>query len=116
MLVLQDNSLFCVLFIPKSRGAFVMTSVNTLKFPEEISIANVTEWKPRFVEFVEAPSPLILDCEDLVRVDTAAIQLMTAFVIKAISQGKTVEWEKPSPTLLQTVRLLGLNDTLLIKE
>jgi anti-anti-sigma regulatory factor len=93
-----------------------MTSVSTLKFPEEISIANVAEWKPKLIEFVETPSPLMLDCEDLVRVDTAAIQLMTAFVLKAVSQGKTVEWEKPSPTLLQTVRLLGLNDILLIKD
>lgn len=93
-----------------------MTSVSTLKFPEEISIANVTEWKHKLVDFLNAPSPLILDGENLLRVDTSAIQLMAAFVLKAVAQDKTVQWQNPSPALLQTVQQLGLKETLLITD
>ena len=91
-----------------------MTSVSTLKFPEEISIANVTEWKHKLVDFLNVPSPLILDGENLLRVDTSAIQLMAAFVLKAVAQDKAVQWQNPSPALLQTVQQLGLKETLLL--
>lgn len=93
-----------------------MASGSILKLPEEISIANVTEWKNKLVDFTSEPGPYVLDGADLLRLDTAAIQLLVAFIHKLESQNKEMEWQNPSPALIKTAEQLGLKTALLIQE
>ncbi len=93
-----------------------MADGSTLKLPEEISIANVTEWKNKLVDFVHEPGPLTLDAEDLSRVDTAAIQLLLAFILKAQAGDKACNWQNPSTALIKTAEQLGLARPLSLKN
>lgn len=92
-----------------------METGSTLYLPEEISIANVAEWKNKLIDFIREPAPLILDAENLSRVDTAALQLMTAFTHKAQAENKAVSWKNPTATLLKTAEQLGLEQALSLK-
>ncbi|PIE25537.1 MAG: hypothetical protein CSA60_00180 [Neptuniibacter caesariensis] len=93
-----------------------MSIENTLDLPEEISIANITEWKTKFVNFSMEPTPLLLNAERLERVDTAAMQLMLAFVNKARAEDKSITWDKPSSAFLNMAKQLGLTDALQLTE
>lgn len=93
-----------------------MASGSTLKLPEEISIANVNEWKGKLVDFMSEPSPYTLDGSELQRLDTAAIQLLLAFTTKLGSKETNFSWQSPSPALLKTADLLGLKEALSIKN
>ena len=89
-----------------------MSSESTLKLPEEISIANVTEWKTKLGNLLHQPSPLILDAAELSRVDTAAIQLFAAFSTKVQKLDMQFEWESPSTALSKTAQQLGMSSAL----
>lgn len=45
---------------------------------------------------------------ELVHVDTAALQLLCAFMLEARQRGIEVEWGTPSEALLSAARLLGV--------
>jgi ABC-type transporter Mla MlaB component len=53
-----------------------------------------------------------LDVSNLERVDTAAMQLLCAFVRERKSRGQPVNWQGESAALRDAVRLLGLGDLL----
>ena len=93
-----------------------MSSESPLKLPEEISIANVTEWKTKLAALVHEPSPLILDAEELSRVDTSAIQLFAAFATKARNADKVLQWQAPSVALINTAQQLGMSKMLGLVE
>ncbi len=58
------------------------------------------------------PQPVILDAAGVQRVDTAALQLLAAFVRDRRLAGRTVRWQTPSPALAAAVRLLGMSSML----
>ena len=89
-----------------------MSTGNTLDLPDEISIANIGEWKEKFVEFVADTGPLVLNAEHLSRVDTSALQLMLALVKKAEAENKELSWDNPSAALKKTAVQLGLDQAL----
>lgn len=93
-----------------------MNSASFLKLPEEISIANVAEWKGKLANFMHEPSPLILDAEDLSRVDTSAIQLFAAFAKKVQNSDKVLQWQLPSNALKNTAQQLGMSRVLGLVE
>ncbi|WP_286239186.1 STAS domain-containing protein [Neptuniibacter halophilus] len=89
-----------------------MATGSTLKLPEELSIANVTEWKNKLIDLVNEPEPLLLEADQLARVDTAAMQLLLAFVRKASAANKSCQWQNPSTVLIETAEQLGLSQSL----
>lgn len=89
-----------------------MSTGSTLDLPEEISIANIGEWKNKFVEFVTDSEPLVLNAENLSRVDTSAIQLILALIKKAETENKQISWVNPSTVLINTAKQLGLEKEL----
>jgi anti-anti-sigma regulatory factor len=52
--------------------------------------------------------PVVLDAAQVERADSAALQLLSAFVQEAQTRGMQVHWEQPSAALLDAVRLLDL--------
>jgi anti-anti-sigma regulatory factor len=89
-----------------------MSSDNTLKLPEELSISNVAEWKARLAALLEQAPPLTLDAEELVRVDTAAIQMLAAFSAEASRTGTALTWHHPTDMLKTTAGQLGMTQHL----
>lgn len=55
---------------------------------------------------------LVLDAGSLTRVDTAGLQLLTAFVRAVEGRGARVEWRAPQPALRECARRIGLEGAL----
>jgi anti-anti-sigma regulatory factor len=55
---------------------------------------------------------VVLDAGSLTRVDTAGLQLLTAFMRAAEGRGARVEWRAPQPALRESARRLGLEGAL----
>lgn len=89
-----------------------MSSESQLSLPEELSIANVSEWKKQLSELLLKDTPLSLDAAALTRVDTAAIQMLSAFIIQVRSSGQEFSWVEPSETLKSTAQCLGMSEYL----
>ncbi|WP_415893935.1 lipid asymmetry maintenance protein MlaB [Neptuniibacter sp. PT8_73] len=93
-----------------------MDANSVLAMPEELSIANVTEWQQKLGQYLNSVDSVVLDGDKLTRVDTAALQLLTAFCLKAQALQKAVEWINPSDSLVKTACQLGLEKTLSLKN
>ena len=56
--------------------------------------------------------PVVLDAGDVERVDTAALQVLTAFFVDANAQNLKARWQNPSSAIINAASLLGLTDSL----
>jgi ABC-type transporter Mla MlaB component len=61
---------------------------------------------------LESGQPVLLDASRVERVDTAALQVLSAFFQDAKSQQQSAEWQEPSEALLSSAQLLGLSSLL----
>jgi anti-anti-sigma regulatory factor len=91
-----------------------MSAENTLKLPEEISIANVGDWQDKLAAALQDASSLTLDAAELSRVDTAGVQLLAVLFKQAQSSGVSIGWSASSATLETTAGQLGLKSELLL--
>jgi anti-anti-sigma regulatory factor len=55
---------------------------------------------------------VVLDAGSLTRVDTAGLQLLTAFIRTAEARGARIEWRAPQAALRECARRIGLEDAL----
>ncbi len=55
---------------------------------------------------------VVLDAGSLTRIDTAGLQLLTAFIRTAEGRGALVEWRAPQPALRESARRIGLEGAL----
>ena len=92
-----------------------MSAENSLSLAEEISIMNVAEWQSTLLEVLENSTVINLDAAELCRIDTAGMQLLTAFVMQAQSAGIDFKWQNPSQILIGTAKQLGLEQALLLE-
>ena len=91
-----------------------MSAENTLKLPEEISIANVGDWQDKLTAALQDASSLTLDASELSRVDTAGVQLLAVLFKQAQASNVTIGWSANSSTLETTASQLGLKSVLLL--
>ena len=89
-----------------------MSTESQLALPDELSIANALEWKKRLSDLLQKEPPLSLNAAELSRVDTAAIQLLAAFVIEVKSSNIEFSWVEPSEMLKSTAQRLGMSEYL----
>lgn len=83
------------------------------KLPQIIEIGNIAETQEQLGALLARNTPVVaLDVEDVVAVDTAALQLLTAFVRTLAARGGQVEWENLSVPLYQAATALDLQDAL----
>lgn len=87
-----------------------------LVLPEEISIVNIGEWKDKLTDLLEASSSIAINASDLTRVDTAAVQLMVAFIKELQTQNIEFEWANRSTELDKVARQLGLESMLQLES
>ena len=55
---------------------------------------------------------IVLDMSSVEKIDTACLQLLTAFVLKARANGIALRWHEPSEHFLSVVNSLNLNAAL----
>lgn len=89
-----------------------MESVFSIDLPNRLGIANVTTFREELSAAFEQSGAIEIGAAAVERVDTAGLQLLTAFVAAAKGRGQDVRWKAPSSVFTQTVTTLGLDEAL----
>lgn len=76
---------------------------------ESLDISTVKELHALLVQILAARQPVVLEGAEVTRVDTAALQVLSAFFQDARAQGISVCWQAPSETLRRSAALLDLS-------
>jgi ABC-type transporter Mla MlaB component len=84
----------------------------TLALAAECMVSGATSLKESLAALLDEPLPVTLDITTLQRIDTAGLQVITAFVRERAGHGRTVEWQGTSPALITAAQLLGLTSLL----
>jgi ABC-type transporter Mla MlaB component len=80
----------------------------TLALAAECLASDVVRLKESLAALLDEPAAVTLDITALQRIDTAGLQVITAFVRERAGHGRAVEWQGTAPALTTAVRLLGL--------
>ena len=78
----------------------------------ECVVAGASALKDSLASLLDEPQPVTLDITSLQRIDTAGLQVLTAFVRERASHGRAVEWHGAAPALTGAAQLLGLTSLL----
>lgn len=87
-------------------------SSTTLALAAECTISDAASLKARLAGLLDEPLPVTLDISTLQRIDSAALQVITAFVRERAGHGRLVEWQGSAPVLVTAAQLLGLTTLL----
>ncbi len=82
----------------------------------ECTVADAGALKSELAKLLDNPEAVVLDITAVQRIDTAGLQVISAFVRERASQGRTVEWQGVAPVFSSAVRLLGLDSLLKVPE
>ena len=85
---------------------------NTLALAAECTVADAGSLKESLAGLLNEPQAVTLDVTALQRIDTAGLQLITAFVRERAGHGRPVEWQGTAPVLATAAQLLGLTSLL----
>jgi anti-anti-sigma regulatory factor len=83
-----------------------------LTLPEELRIANVEELKKDLLVAIDSKNPISIDGSKVNKIDTAAIQLLTALSHECKGNGHSIKWKGASDVLVSYVKLIGLHESL----
>jgi ABC-type transporter Mla MlaB component len=78
----------------------------------ECTVADVACLKESLAGLLDEPLPVTLDISALQRIDTAGLQVITAFIRERAGHGRPVEWRGSAPVLTVAAQLLGLTSLL----
>lgn len=81
----------------------------SLALAAECTVAAADSLKTELVRRLDESGPVIVDVSALQRIDTAALQLLAAFVRDRRTAGRAVEWHGRAAALDSAAALLGLN-------
>jgi phospholipid transport system transporter-binding protein len=79
-----------------------------IALPACLDIAGVQELHQQLRTALAVQQSVVLDATQVERADTAALQLLCAFVQAAQGNGVEWRWQRPSLAFRNTARLLGL--------
>jgi anti-anti-sigma regulatory factor len=77
-----------------------------------LDIAGVGQLRERLLQALSAKQNVTVDASHVERVDTAALQVLTAFFKDAVAQDMDIRWQEASQTFKDAAHLLGLHDAL----
>jgi len=83
-----------------------------LALAAECLVAGARALKESLASHLDEPLPITLDITALQRIDTAGLQVLTAFVRERAGHGRAVEWRGTAPALTAAAQLLGLTSLL----
>lgn len=81
----------------------------SLTLAAECTVAASDSLKAELLRRLDESAPVILDVSALQRIDTAALQLLAAFIRDRRTAGRAVEWHGRAAALDSAAALLGLN-------
>lgn len=84
----------------------------TLSLSAECMVSGAASLKEHLHALLDQPEPVTLEINTLQRIDTAGLQVLTAFVRERTNQGLAVEWQGTAPVLTTAAQLLGLTSVL----
>ena len=84
----------------------------TLALAAECLVSGASTLKESLASLVDQPRPITLDITSLQRIDTAGLQVLTAFARERAGHGRAIEWRGTSPALTSAAQLLGLTSAL----
>lgn len=87
-------------------------SAGPFSLPAECTLADAAELKTRLAKLLQSVKPVTLDVAAVQRVDTASMQVLTAFVRQRQERGRAVVWSGDSPAFTQAARILGIDTVL----
>jgi phospholipid transport system transporter-binding protein len=90
--------------IKRDRGTLVLQS--------EYTTAAAAELKAALVPLFAYHETIGLDASGAMRIGTAALQVLAAFVRDRRAQGRLTEWRGASPAFVDAAKLLGLTELL----
>ena len=79
---------------------------------ESMDISVTAELHTQLLKALESKQTVVLDAAQVERADTAALQMLSAFIQDANAQQQTVQWKSPSEALSVSAELLGLSSLL----
>lgn len=88
------------------------TKVTAIECNESLDISMAADLHRTLKKALESGAPVSLQAHQVERADTAALQLLAAFIREARSRGITVSWNEPSAVLRRSAHLLGLAQAL----
>ena len=83
-----------------------------LALSAECTVADAASLKERLAGLLDQPLAVTLDVSALQRIDTAGLQVITAFVRDRAEHDRKVEWRGSAPALTGAAKLLGLTSIL----
>ena len=87
----------------------LLESADTVVLTSVEDIARVHELKARVLEALDSPFDVVtIDAGGVERTDTAALQVLAAFVRDLRTKGRRVEWSGAGEGFLRAARLTGL--------
>jgi anti-anti-sigma factor len=84
----------------------------TLGVQGDLAISSVRAVAIEWLEKLLVPGPVVVACGGLGRVDTAGLQLLVSVRRTCAAGHRTLRWQDPSPSLLQTAERCGLSEEL----
>lgn len=84
----------------------------SLTLAAECTVAEADSLKSELARRLDESEPVTVDVSALQRIDTAALQLLAAFVRDRRTAGRAVTWRGRAAALETAAGLLGLNDML----
>lgn len=79
-----------------------------IKLEGVLSIKNITDLKNKLDSALEQKRNVVLEASQVERIDTATLQLITAFNKRLRSDGLKLSWEKPSIVVSEITKILDL--------
>jgi anti-anti-sigma factor len=84
------------------------TNVTEIQCAESLDISMAAALHQTLKKALESGAPITLQVHKVERADTAALQVLAAFMRAARARGITVSWNAPSASLRRSAQLLGL--------
>ena len=75
-------------------------------------ISVVTDFKAMLQQSLAGGQAIVLDASKVERIDTAALQLLTALCQDSVTKGVEISWVNPSESLTYAAKLMGLESVL----
>lgn len=100
---------------PKAAPKENKTSVASLRLYSRLAIKDVTEFKKTLHETLQTSNEITIDASHVEIVDTAALQLLLAFVKEVKKRSGSIKWEDVTESLRDAAHLLDIENELGIK-
>jgi ABC-type transporter Mla MlaB component len=94
----------------------VKDATTATSFGKVLGISTVNELYRSLRQLFESGQTVELDVSRVERVDTAALQLLCAFVCDSNALGRKIQWYRPTSALISSAKLLQIHRLLALPD